>query len=155
MTDKMLRVLLADDSEDDRILLAKALQTVPGFELIGLTINGADTIAWINATLPYCDHKAYPLPDLLLLDYQMPGYSGLDVLECLREHRRRPTIILWSHAAELISSSKAYALGATLVCEKPDNPSALAAILARIYPHHFIAAESTRWVTNETHDVSG
>ena len=134
MTNKPVRVLLADDSEDDCVIISLELRMQPNFELAGTTHDGVETIAWLNATPPYSNRKKFPFPDLLLLDYQMPGCSGLDVLDWLQHQQRQPAVILWSNAVELIDEPKAYYTGADLVCAKPDSPSQLTSILARLFP---------------------
>jgi CheY-like chemotaxis protein len=140
MTEQPVRVLVADDSEDDRLLLIRNLRTLPGFKVTGVTTNGVETIAWLNATPPYCNRGLYPYPELLLLDYKMPGYSGLDVLQWLHEQPRRPAVVLWSHTLNLIDQTKALELGAGLICSKPIRRSDLITILARVLPRGFTSA---------------
>jgi CheY-like chemotaxis protein len=140
MNKTTVRVLLADDSDDDRLLLAMKLKKFPTFHLAGTTHDGVDTVAWLNATPPYNNRQKYPFPNLLLLDYQMPGYSGLDVLNWLHEQQHRPRVILWSHAPNLINHAKAYQLGAAIVCAKPENPSQLSSILTRVFPNSLLSS---------------
>ena len=134
MPQKTVRVLVADDSEDDRLLLARHLRMLPGFELCGCTVNGVETIAWLNATAPYSNRQKYPFPDLLLLDFQMPGYSGIEVLEWLHGQWQHPATILWSDAIDQIDEATAFELGATMVCGKPCGRAELTAILAQLFP---------------------
>jgi two-component system, response regulator len=146
MNKNALRVLLADDSEDDRTLLTRTLRAFPGLELTGVTMNGVDTIAWLSAAPPFCDRKEHPYPDLLMLDYQMPGCSGLEVIEWLHTQPRHPCVVLWSHTPELIDRPRAYELGAALVCAKPNGPAALNTILGRV----FAARQWTHFSQSET-----
>lgn len=134
MPSKTVRVLVADDSEDDRLLLSRHLRMLPGFELCGTTVNGVETIAWLNASPPYSNRQKYPFPDLLLLDYQMPGFSGIEVLEWLHSQWRQPAVILWSDAVDQIDEPTAFQLGATMVCAKPCGRAELTALLAQLFP---------------------
>ena len=136
MTVQPVRVLIADDSEDDRVIFAGELQTFPGFQLVGITPDGVETIAWLNATPPYSNRDKYPFPDLLLLDFQMPGYSGLEVLEWLHNQHppRCPMVVLWSDSPDLIDQRKARHFGAHAVCAKPGTHSDFRTILARVSP---------------------
>ena len=68
------RVLIVDDVEDNRVILARNLDRA-GFETEMLD-NGVAAIAQVS-TDP---------PDLILLDWMMPGLSGIDVLIAIREH---------------------------------------------------------------------
>lgn len=155
MMQQTVRVLIADDSEDDRLLLAYYLRRLPGFDLSGITTNGLETIAWLSGAPPYCNRDVYPFPDLLLLDNEMPGYSGTDIIEWLRDQPRRPAIVLWSDSPELIDRPKASQLGATLICEKPVCRSELNSILARLFHSLPIPSAPSGAVTAGTPEFRG
>ncbi len=70
-----LRALLAEDSEDDALLLARELRRV-GYDL---SYERVDTPAGMRAAL---DRQAW---DLVLGDYNMPHFSGPAALELVRE----------------------------------------------------------------------
>lgn len=76
-----MRVLIADDEPFARDRLRQLLLAHPEFELIAEAGNGAEALR-LTASLK---------PDLLFLDIQMPGTSGLDVAACLP--LPRPAII--------------------------------------------------------------
>src|ERR1700741_4399127 len=77
-------VLVADDSEDDRILLKRALENGSRLQVIGQVSNGRDLIAYLKGHEHFNDRDKYPLPDLLLLDLKMPYKDGFEVLSWLR-----------------------------------------------------------------------
>jgi len=116
MTEHSIKILIADDCEDDRVILQLALHRSGEFEVCGVAVDGIDTINYLNAVPPYSDRGVYPYPDLLLLDYQMPGCNGLEVLVWLQHQPRRPKVVLCSHSPELIGDACAYDLGANIVC---------------------------------------
>src|SRR3989449_3789005 len=68
-----LRVLIVEDSEDDTSLLVRELRR-GGYEL---TFERVDTPAGMSAAL---DHKEW---DLVICDYSMPHFSGMDALSLL------------------------------------------------------------------------
>ncbi|MBL8212620.1 MAG: response regulator transcription factor [Bryobacterales bacterium] len=76
-----MRVLIADDEPFARDRLRQLLLAHPEFELIAEAGDGAETLR-LTASLK---------PDLLFLDIQMGGTSGLDVAACLP--LPRPAII--------------------------------------------------------------
>jgi two-component system, NarL family, nitrate/nitrite response regulator NarL len=80
----MTRVLLADDHP----MIAAALDMLlrgTDYEMVGRARSGDDALAQLE-TLE---------PDLVLLDVNMPGKSGIDVLRRLRRERSlRPVILL-------------------------------------------------------------
>ena len=78
------RLLLCDDSPTERAALAQLLQR-QGYE-IDQAADGAAALLLIQAR-PY---------DLLLLDLQMPGVDGFEVLAYLQQHRADLPVVLLS-----------------------------------------------------------
>jgi len=73
MADKQLLILLVDD-EKDFIDIFGAKLTSAGFSVIG-ALSGEDALANIKEMKP----------DLILLDFNMPGLSGVDVLAKIKD----------------------------------------------------------------------
>lgn len=74
-------VLYADDDADDRLLLSDTLQSVaPDFSVETLE-NGFEAIN-------YLQHRTPPMPCLLILDLNMPGISGKEVMYKLKSDER-------------------------------------------------------------------
>ncbi|HJV23731.1 MAG TPA: LytTR family DNA-binding domain-containing protein [Holophagaceae bacterium] len=72
-----LRVLVADDEAPARAKLRRLLDADPRFQLVGEAEDGLRAVARVQELRP----------DLLLLDIQMPGLTGFEVLEALEEPR--------------------------------------------------------------------
>ncbi len=68
-----LRVLVVDDEAPARSKLRRLLASDPRFTLAGEAADGAAAVAQVQALHP----------DLLILDIQMPGLTGFEVLEAL------------------------------------------------------------------------
>ena len=66
-----LRVAIVDDEGPARALLREYLAVIGGVEVVAECANGYEAVRAVNDLAP----------DLLLLDVQMPGLSGFDVLE--------------------------------------------------------------------------
>ena len=124
--------LVADDSEDEQILISRFLKCVPNVRLIGNVEDGDEAMSYLRGTGRFGDRKMFPYPDLLLLDYQMPRLNGLEVMALLREEEIRLQIILWSNALELVDVELARHLGASVVCQKPMNGRETAAIVNQL-----------------------
>jgi DNA-binding NarL/FixJ family response regulator len=69
-----MRIFIADDSRVVVERLADLLQEVPGAQLVGQAGDVRETVHGIQEMKP----------DALILDLQMPGGSGLDVLRAIR-----------------------------------------------------------------------
>jgi two-component system LytT family response regulator len=69
----MIRILLVDDEQAARERLRQMLGLIPGLEIVGEAADGEEALQKV----------AELHPDLLLLDIQMPGCSGLEVAACL------------------------------------------------------------------------
>ncbi|TWI65103.1 LytTR family two component transcriptional regulator [Pseudoduganella lurida] len=68
-----LRVLIVDDERLARAELRRLLAAHPQVEIVGEAANAEEALGQIGALQP----------DLLLLDVQMPGASGFDLLQAL------------------------------------------------------------------------
>lgn len=104
-----LRVLLVDDGAADRELAREV------FHQLGDTVV-IDTCASAQRALTFLHQPDTALPDVILLDLNMPGMSGLEMLDALKRDPRLfmiPVVILSSsshpqdveHAYSLHASS--------------------------------------------------
>ena len=82
----MMRLLLVDDEPAALERLSALLTQVPDVQVVGTARNGREAAEQVAALKP----------DLVLLDIQMPGMSGLDGLRLLRQAFPRARIVLVS-----------------------------------------------------------
>ena len=109
---KKKRLLLVDD-ETDVILGLRALLQARGYE-VEVAHNGVEAL----------DRLAQdPLPDLVLLDYEMPELDGEEVLGCLRaETRTQKLPVLMATASDI----------------ELDRVQEASALLRKPYPRHVL-----------------
>ena len=112
----VLRVLLVDDERLARAELRRLLKMHPKVEIIGEAASAAEAMAQI----------AVLAPDLLLLDVQMPGGSGFDLLGALEQ---APDVIFCTAYDQY--ALQAFEVSALDYLQKPVQASRLATALAR------------------------
>ncbi len=126
MENDPLRILLADDDEDDRIFFKEALQEVRIRTIVTLVNDGLQLMKYLN--------DGNLLPDVVFLDLNMPIKSGL---ECLSEIRRDSrlkdlAIAIYSTSASDENIEEAFVRGANIYIKKPNNFSQLKNILEQV-----------------------
>jgi diguanylate cyclase (GGDEF)-like protein/PAS domain S-box-containing protein len=133
MTGQQQSLLVVDDAEANRDVLSRRL-AARGYS-VRQAAGGDEALALAAA------HRF----DLVLLDIEMPGISGLDVLTRLRESRSQVElpVIMVTARTEGATIVEAFRLGANDYVTKPvDFPVALARI--RTHLAHKLAVEALR-----------
>ena len=85
-----LRVLLVDDDADVLVML-QAVLTNRSLDVVGLATNGEDAER-VAATIA---------PDVAVVDYMMPGMTGVETATRIKAVRPQCTVIIFSALAEL------------------------------------------------------
>ena len=93
---------------------------------------------YMNARLGAQALMAGPLPDMMILDINMPEVTGLDLLEFIRRRREwkdLPVIMLSSEAAD-VTVDRAMQIGADGYVMKPVTLEELEKAMARAFYRH-------------------
>jgi len=122
-------VLLADDSEDDRMLFEFAATKVTGLKLIGSVTDGWEAMSYLEGSGEYADRQRFPLPDVLFLDLKMPRMTGFDVLGWLQKQTSKPRVIMLSGSDLAVDMEKAFSMGADYFKVKPTTSDAMVKLL--------------------------
>ena len=114
-------ILLAEDREDDILLIRKAFQQAFINNPLQVVRDGEEAIAYLSGEGKYSNRSEYPLPELMLLDLKMPRMNGFEVLEWIR---RQPSLsslrVVVLTASDLMRDvNTAYKLGANSFLVKP------------------------------------
>lgn len=115
-----IHVMLIDDNEDDIFILKEVLGEHSQIEIVSIAKNGKEAIDYLH-NLPAKASKN--MPDLILLDINMPGKSGLEVLEEIKTNQRTkalPVVMLTTSNRE-DDINRAYSNGASSFIRKPSD----------------------------------
>src|SRR5256885_12706548 len=117
---KKYKVLLVDDSVEDQLLTQFALKDSSCFEIVACLNNGDLAVAYFKGWHHYAKRSEFPLPDLLLLDLNMPLRNGFEVLRWLRKHPQQGLVkVMLTSSEDEGDIARATALGAEGYIVKP------------------------------------
>lgn len=116
-----LRVMVVDDDASMRLMARMVLGLEPDVTLVGEAGDGmqAARVAEVQQ------------PDGIILDWQMPGLDGLEVLPLLRAAAPDAAIVMWSADADDGLAARARDAGAAALVGKEPRYIALAAAVIR------------------------
>jgi two-component system LytT family response regulator len=114
-----IRALIADDEESARSRLRKLLAAFPIISIAAETCDGIETL----------DAILRVRPDVVFLDVQMPGLSGLEVVSSLTSETLPLIVFATAYDEYAIAAFEANAVGYLL---KPINRDRLASAIDRI-----------------------
>jgi CheY-like chemotaxis protein len=121
------RVLLVEDNPDDIFFIQRMFRKKGLDQCLRILTDGQQAMDYLGASGPFEDRGANPLPELVLLDLQLPYYTGLQILDWLKsrpELSELPVIIL-SSSTQKSDIETAISLGARSYHVKPSNPEEL------------------------------
>lgn len=114
-------ILLADDSEDDRIMTREALQESFVINQLREVEDGEELMEYLQRRGAYTDPGDSPRPGLILLDLNMPRKNGMEALQEIKADpllRRIPVVVLTTSQAEA-DIVLSYELGVSSFISKP------------------------------------
>ncbi len=119
MPDKI--ILLVEDNPDDEALTLRALKKNNILNEVVVTRDGEEALDYLFCRGRYADRDPADLPQVILLDLQLPKINGLEVLKRLRSDERTrllPVVILTTsnEQRDIVSS---YESGANSYIRKP------------------------------------
>ncbi len=124
---KKIKVLVVDDSILARKVIIEGLSEYPNIEVIGFAVNALDA-----------NRKVQQLnPDVMTLDVQMPGMSGLDFLRKLLPEHPLPVVLVSSLNLGVFDALHA---GAVDFVRKPDGTQGTELFIAGLAQKLMVAA---------------
>ncbi len=125
-------ILLIEDNVDDEALTLRALRQGGIQNPVFVSRNGDDALKRLMGDDSRNPLRNPRLPEFVLLDLQLPGVSGFDVLIGLRSHPSTASlpVIVLSTSDEPGDILKCYELGANSYVQKPVDFKAFVAAIA-------------------------
>lgn len=108
ITLKKIRVLIVDDSAVARDILRSLLEDQQDIEVIAEARNGREAIELVQELRP----------DLVTMDFNMPGMSGIEAIEHIMHHKAVPILVV-SNESDAELAYEALRCGALEVMAKP------------------------------------
>lgn len=117
-----MKVFIADDSRAVVERLADLLEEVPGVRLVGRAGDVSGTVRGVHEMNP----------DALILDLQMPGGSGLDVLRAVRVNHPYLQVLICTNYPYLEYREECLSAGANFFLDKSEEFEKIPAILRKL-----------------------
>lgn len=114
-----MKILIVDDTDLIRKLIRDMLALLPFSTTIEEAVNVPQTLSILSRWQP----------DVVTLDLQLPGGSGLDVLRAIKQTGRSFTVIALTSLADPQIRQACLAAGASFFLEKSSEMEKLPAIL--------------------------
>jgi len=127
-----LKALVVDDEAPARSELRYLLDEAGGVEVIGEASNASEASHLIRA-IPY---------DVVFLDIDMPGISGIELAETLAQLERPPAVVFVTAHSE--HAVKAFEVSATDYLMKPVDLARLTQALAKLAPAEVVPVRVER-----------
>jgi len=119
------RIWVVDDDRSVRFVLATALSEA------GYDVSGFDGAQAVRDAL-----AKRPPPDLLFTDVRMPGDSGLQLLDALKQKHPQLPVVVMSAYTDVASTAGAFRGGAHEFLSKPFDLDEAVALAARVLGDH-------------------
>lgn len=109
-----VRVLVVDDTDHVRNMLVDMLE-LDGFDVVGQAASGGDAVTIAEEVFP----------DVIVMDYKMPGMDGLTAARAIRAKRSEQPIILYTAYLDPALEAEAREAGIAMCIGKVEGLSQL------------------------------
>jgi len=138
-SENLIHIHMCDDDPDDRLLFEDAIADANLMNEISFTEDGQDLMDYLNRHGDYQNLEQQELPDIILLDLNMPRKDGREALKEIKDNskfRHIPVVILTTskHEEDVF---KSYDLGANSYIAKPVTFDKLVDLVKHISTYWF------------------
>lgn len=131
---KPINILVAEDDDDDKLLIIKAFQKTLPKENITCVEDGEVLLQYLNRTAPFDNLVAYPVPDIILLDLNMPRKDGRTALAEIKSHEdfKKIPVIIFTTSNLKDDIEITYKMGSNSYITKPGSFEGLVKVAKEI-----------------------
>jgi CheY-like chemotaxis protein len=124
-------ILYVEDEDDDALLMQHAFKKAGMSETLVVVKDGKAALDYLAGQGEYADRKRHPMPNIVLLDLNLPIHSGFEVIQWIRQQSVFPTLLVvpLTSSGNEIDIHRAYELGANAYLIKPPSADGLAAMV--------------------------
>lgn len=140
---KSITILMADDDQDDCLLVSKAFEASRLVNDLRFVEDGEELVDYLQHRGDYADAQAAPRPGLILLDLNMPRKDGREALKEIKNDanlRDIPVVILTTSKDEE-DILRSYNLGANSYITKPVTFEGLCDVMKSLGKYWFEIVE--------------
>lgn len=118
MDTEPIGLLLVDDNDDDICIAREALAGTERFKIVGVARDGEEAMAYLRRQDA---HKDARIPDMILLDINMPKKNGIEVLLEIKADPalKHLPVIVYTTSQRDEDIQRAYGAGACSYIAKP------------------------------------
>lgn len=149
---KSITILMADDDQDDCLLVSKAFEASRLVNDLRFVEDGEELVDYLQHRGDYADAQAAPRPGLILLDLNMPRKDGREALKEIKNDanlRDIPVVILTTSKDEE-DILRSYNLGANSYITKPVTFEGLCDVMKSLGKYWFEIVELPRAAKEES-----
>ena len=132
-------ILIVEDSDDDFLATERAFKKSGLANPIRRCSNGDQVLDYLYRRGEFADPEKSPRPGIIMLDLNLPGTDGREVLRIIKsDHnlRKIPVIVLTTSDAEQ-DIERCYAAGANSYVHKPVDMQGFVLAIARLRDYWF------------------
>lgn len=114
-------ILLVEDNEDDYEATIRSFKKNHFLNPVRWCKSGREALDYLNSEGPYAVEGSAPKPDLILLDLNMPGIDGRQVLSHIKgDATLKPIpVVVLTTSSDAKDVEQCYNLGASTYIQKP------------------------------------
>jgi len=118
---KPIKILLVEDNLIDVEMIARAFAKRGLKNVLTVVRNGEQALDYLHHRGSFQNHEAFPRPQVILLDLNLPRIEGTEVLRQIKQdvHLRAIPVIIMTSSQREEDIARSYDLGGNTYIQKP------------------------------------